>query len=157
MSNEDCIEVLSYLCQKLGIALHNAMQDVWYGEVCGEPTYIMVDPTYAIGLGSHKAHNILNVFDGITGYPSLVFSSRDASFYLKLFLATRSFKIGKLRSVMIGNPWYGEESVIHCGSVDEAKVAADLVFPRDESAKTRRMVLAALESEIVHGLRVERM
>ena len=157
MSNEDCIEVLSYLCQKLGITLCIAMQDVWYGEVCGEPTYLMVDPTYAIDLGSHKAHNILHMFDGSTGYPSLVFSSRDASFYLKLFLATRSFKIGKLRSVRIGNPWYGEESLIHCGSVDEAKVTADLVFPGDELAKTRRMVSEAIESEIVHGLRVERM
>ena len=157
MSNEDCIEVLSYLCQKLGITLCNAMQDVWYGEVCGEPTYMMVDPTYAIGLGSPKTHNILHIYDRSTGYPSFVFSSRDASFYLELFLAAHAFKIEKLRSVRIGNPWYGEESIIHCGSVDEAKVTADLVFPRDESAKTRKMVSAAIESEIVHGLRVERM
>ena len=155
MSNEDCIEVLSYLCQKLGIALRSAMQDTLYGEVCGEPTYMVVDPIYEIVLESYERPQFLR--QPSAGYPPFVFLCREASLFLRLFLAAHSFKIGELQSVMVGNPWHDEESIIHCGSADEAKVTADLVFPRDESAKTRRMVSEAIESEIEHELRVERM
>lgn len=148
ISDEYCIDLLIYMCGKMGIELYGnagylrSMADEhWKGTVLGyaiEPMLILDAPTtktiYDIFIDNkfewyrYKTYCILEAF----------------------CLWIKSFRLQDL-NVVIVNPFFKAKSILDAKSKEEAVIQADLWFPGDNSEKVHAYIVEKATERRING------
>ena len=139
----DTIDVITYLCRKMGIEIHcytgklllNA-NDGLEAKVLGHSIAPMLDYSAQLLLCAQSAINI-RYYDKYSTFNWYLYESY--SILLGLCISIRSFKVKDL-DIVIVNPFLGAKNILDATSIEEAFVQADLWFPGDNSKKVHAFV-----------------
>lgn len=139
----DNLELIEYMCNKLGISLELHGKDLdWtaVGMVKGHLVYVL----------NRWSKLLFNVIYGqqysncpaIFSNHKLEFNALNCRTTLEIFVSSiHSFKVDGL-NLCISNPFYGFIDVLKCTSLEEAKIACDLHYPNDISREVFEKVAA---------------
>lgn len=158
MTDTDWLEVLVYICKKMGISVRLEKWPAYvdarvYGyelmmiESLGEMTDELADqPIMLLDIASHIDHQ-----------PVMHFHITDIFRFMKAFCSyVKTFKVYGL-NVNIPNKFFGAKDILNATSVDEAFVKADLWFPGDVSEEVISFIAKKEAEELPYEKRRERM
>ena len=158
MTDTDWLEVLVYICKKMGISVRFEKWPAYVdARVYGYELMMIESLAKMTDELADQPVMLLNIASHIDYQPVMHFHVTDIFRFMQAFcLYVKTFKVHGL-NVTIVNKFFGAKDILSATSVDEALIKADLWFPGDMSEEVISFIAKKEAEELPYEKRRERM